>query len=197
MQIGVIGLGRMGGNIARRLMQNGHEAVVYDHDPNAIAALGRDGAIGAKGLDALVDQLHAPRAVWLMLPAGKITEDTIVQLARLLAPDDIIIDGGNTFWKDDIRRAKTLKGRSIHYVDVGTSGGVWGLERGYCMMIGGPKAVVQQLDPIFKTLAPGRGDIPRTPGFEKMTSTAEDGYIYCGPSGSGHFVKMVHNGIEY
>jgi len=170
MQIGVIGLGRMGGNITRRLIQNGHEAVVYDHDPNAVAALGRDGAIGAKGLDTLVDQLRAPRAIWLMLPAGKITEDTIVQLARLLAPDDIIIDGGNTFWKDDIRRAKTLKGRSIHYVDVGTSGGVWGLERGYCMMIGGPKAIVDRLDPVFKALA---------------------------PSGAGHFVKMIHNGIEY
>jgi 6-phosphogluconate dehydrogenase len=197
MQIGVIGLGRMGGNIARRLMQNGHEAVVYDHDPNAIAVLGRDGAIGAKGLDALVDQLRAPRAVWLMLPAGKITEDTIVQLARLLAPDDIIIDGGNTFWKDDIRRAKTLKGRSIHYVDVGTSGGVWGLERGYCMMIGGPKAVVDRLDPLFKALAPGLGNVPRTLKRDGRDPRAELGYLHCGPSGAGHFVKMIHNGIEY
>src|SRR5215472_2578917 len=162
MQIGVIGLGRMGGNITRRLIQNGHETVVYDHDPNAVAVLGRDGAIGAKGLDTLVDHLRAPRAVWLMLPAGKITEDTIVQLARLLAPDDTIIDGGNTFWKDAIRRAKTLKGRSIHYVDVGTSGGVWGLERGYCMMIGGPKAIVDRLDPLFQALAPGLGNLPRT-----------------------------------
>jgi 6-phosphogluconate dehydrogenase len=197
MQIGVIGLGRMGGNITRRFMQNGHEAVVYDHDPNAVAALGRDGAIGAKGLDTLVDQLRAPRAIWLMLPAGKITEDTIVQLARLLAPDDIIIDGGNTFWKDDIRRAKTLKGRSIHYVDVGTSGGVWGLERGYCMMIGGPKAIVDRLDPLFKALAPGLGNVPRTPGRDGRDPRAELGYLHCGPSGAGHFVKMIHNGIEY
>ena len=182
---------------ARRLIQNGHEAVVYDHDPNAIATLGRDGAIGAKGLDTLVDQLHAPRAVWLMLPAGKITEETIVQLARLLAPDDIIIDGGNTFWKDDVRRAKTLKGRSIHYVDVGTSGGVWGLERGYCMMIGGEKKEVDRLDPIFKALAPGEGDIPKTPGREKSDPRVGQGYMHAGPAGSGHFVKMVHNGIEY
>src|SRR5690349_10913304 len=197
MQIGVIGLGRMGGNITRRLIQNGHEPVVYDHDPNAVAALGRDGAIGAKGLDALVDQLRAPRAIWLMLPAGKITDDTIVQLARLLAPDDIIIDGGNTFWKDDIRRAKTLKGRSIHYVDVGTSGGVWGLERGYCMMIGGPKAIVDRLDPVFKALAPGLSNVPRTPGRDGRDPRAELGYLHCGPSGAGHFVKMIHNGIEY
>jgi 6-phosphogluconate dehydrogenase len=197
MQIGVIGLGRMGGNITRRLIQNGHEAVVYDQDANAVAALGRDGAVGAKGLDTLVDQLRAPRAIWLMLPAGKTTEDTIVQLARLLAPDDVIIDGGNTFWKDDIRRAKTLKGRSIHYVDVGTSGGVWGLERGYCMMIGGPKAIVDRLDPIFKALAPGLGNVPRTLGRDGRDPRAELGYLHCGPSGAGHFVKMIHNGIEY
>ena len=197
MQIGVIGLGRMGGNIARRLMQNGHEAIVYDHDPKAVAALGRDGAIGAKGLDALVRQMRAPRAIWLMLPAGKVTEDTIAELAPFLAADDIIIDGGNTFWKDDIRRAKMLKQRAIHYVDVGTSGGVWGLERGYCMMIGGPKAIVEHLDPLFNALAPGLGNVPRTFGRDGRDPRAELGYLHCGPSGAGHFVKMIHNGIEY
>jgi 6-phosphogluconate dehydrogenase len=194
MQIGVIGLGRMGGNITRRLMQNGHEAVVFDHDANAVAALGRDSAIGAKGLDTLVSQLRAPRAIWVMLPAGEITEDTIVELAKLLARDDIIIDGGNTFWKDDVRRAKMLKERAIHYVDVGTSGGVWGLERGYCMMIGGPKATVDRLDSLFKALAPGLGNVPRTPGRDGRAGL---GYLHCGPSGAGHFVKMIHNGIEY
>jgi 6-phosphogluconate dehydrogenase len=197
MQIGVIGLGRMGGNITRRLMQNGHEAVVYDHDANAVAALGRDGAIGAKGLDTLVSQLRAPRAIWVMLPAGKITDDTINQLAKLLARDDVIIDGGNTFWKDDVRRAKMLKERAIHHVDVGTSGGVWGLDRGYCMMIGGPKAIVDRLDPLFKALAPGLGNVPRTPGRDGRDPRAELGYLHCGPSGAGHFVKMIHNGIEY
>ena len=197
MQIGVIGLGRMGGNITRRLMQNGHEAVVYDHDAKAVATLGCDGAIGANGLDQLVSQLRSPRAIWVMLPAGKITEDTIVQLAKLLAPDDIVIDGGNTFWKDDIRRAKMLKERAVHYVDVGTSGGVWGLERGYCMMIGGPKAIVDHLDPLFKALAPGIGNVPRTPDRDGRDSRAELGYLHCGPCGAGHFVKMIHNGIEY
>src|SRR6202049_1298507 len=197
MQIGVIGLGRMGGNISRRLIKNGHEVVVYDHDANAVAALSRDGAKGAGGLDTLVQQLRPPRAVWVMLPAGKITEDVIAELAKLLAAGDVVLDGGNTFWRDDIRRAKMLEERNIHHVDVGTSGGVWGLERGYCMMIGGPREIVQRLDPIFKTLAPGRGDIPRTPGRDKLAGTAENGYIHCGPSGSGHFVKMVHNGIEY
>ena len=197
MQIGVIGLGRMGGTITRRFMQNGHEAVVFDHDANAVAALSRDGAIGAKGLDTLVRQLRAPRAIWVMLPAGEITEDTIVELAKLLARDDIIIDGGNQFWKDDVRRAKMLKERAIHYVDVGTSGGVWGLERGYCMMIGGPKAVVDRLDPLFKALAPGLGNVPRTPGRDGRDARAEFGYLHCGPSGAGHFVKMIHNGIEY
>jgi 6-phosphogluconate dehydrogenase len=197
MQIGVIGLGRMGGNITRRFMENGHEAVVYDHDAKAVAALGHDGAIGATGLDKLVSQLRAPRAIWVMLPAGKITDDTINQLAKLLAADDIIIDGGNTFWKDDIRRAKMLKERAIHYVDVGTSGGVWGLERGYCMMIGGPKAVVDRLDPLFNALAPGLGNVPHTPGRDGRDPRAELGYLHCGPSGAGHFVKMIHNGIEY
>jgi len=197
MQIGVIGLGRMGGNITRRLIQNGHEAVVYDHDANAIATLRQDGAMGAAGIDKLVKQLEPPRAVWLMLPAGKITEDTIDQLAELLAPGDIIIDGGNTFWKDDVRRAKKLKERAIHYVDVGTSGGIWGLERGYCMMIGGAKEVVAHLDPLFKALAPGLGNAPRTLGRDGRDPRAELGYIHAGPHGAGHFVKMVHNGIEY
>ena len=197
MQIGVIGLGRMGGNITRRLIQNGHETVVYDHDANAVATLRQDGAIGAAGVDKLVKQLEPPRAVWLMLPAGKITEDTIGQLAELLAPGDIIIDGGNTFWKDDVRRAKNLKKRAIHYVDVGTSGGVWGLERGYCMMIGGAKEVVEHLDPLFKALAPGLGNAPRTLARDGRDSRAELGYIHAGPHGAGHFVKMVHNGIEY
>jgi 6-phosphogluconate dehydrogenase len=197
MQIGVIGLGRMGGNIARRLIQHGHEPVVYDHDAKAIAALSRDGATPAAGLDKLVAQLRPPRPVWVMLPAGKITEDTIGQLAMLLAAGDIVLDGGNTFWKDDIRRAKMLKERNIHHVDVGTSGGVWGLERGYCMMIGGAKEIVERLDPIFKALAPGLGNVPRTPGRDGRDPRAEHGYIHAGPNGAGHFVKMVHNGIEY
>jgi 6-phosphogluconate dehydrogenase len=197
MQIGVIGLGRMGGNISRRLIQNGHEVVVYDHDPKAIAAVAEDGAKGVEGLDKLVAQLIPPRPVWVMLPAGKITEDTIAQLGKLLDAGDIVLDGGNTFWKDDIRRAKMLKERRIHHVDVGTSGGVWGLERGYCMMIGGDKAVVERLDPIFKALAPGRGNAPRTPDRDGRDPRAEQGYIHAGPNGAGHFVKMVHNGIEY
>jgi 6-phosphogluconate dehydrogenase len=197
MQIGVIGLGRMGGNITRRLIQGGHRAVVYDHDANAVATLRQDGAIGAAGIDKLVKQLEPPRAVWLMLPAGKITEDTIAQLAELLAPGDIIIDGGNTFWKDDVRRARKLKERAIHYVDVGTSGGIWGLERGYCMMIGGAKEVVARLDPLFKALAPGLGNAPRTLGRDGRDPRAELGYIHAGPNGAGHFVKMVHNGVEY
>jgi 6-phosphogluconate dehydrogenase len=197
VQIGVIGLGRMGGNIARRLIQNGHEAVVYDHDANAVATLSRHGAIGTAGLDKLAQQLRPPRPVWVMLPAGKITEDVIGELAKLLQAGDIIIDGGNTFWKDDIRRAKMLKERNIHYVDVGTSGGVWGLERGYCMMIGGRKDIVDHLDPIFKALAPGLGNLPRTPNRDGRDPRAEDGYIHAGPNGAGHFVKMVHNGIEY
>jgi 6-phosphogluconate dehydrogenase len=197
MQIGMIGLGRMGGNITRRLIQNGHEVVVYDRDPKPVAELGRDGAIGADGLDKLVQKLRAPRAVWVMLPAGKITEDTIRQLAKLLAAGDVVLDGGNTFWRDDIRRAKMLKERNIHHIDVGTSGGVWGLERGYCMMIGGDKEVVDRLDPIFSALAPGLGSVPRTPKRDGRDPRAEQGYIHAGPNGAGHFVKMVHNGIEY
>jgi 6-phosphogluconate dehydrogenase len=197
MQIGVIGLGRMGGNISRRLMQHGHEPVVYDHDAKAIAALTRDGATGAADLGKLVAQLRAPRAVWVMLPAGQITEDVIGQLGKLLSAGDVVLDGGNTFWKDDIRRAKMLKEKNIHHIDVGTSGGVWGLERGYCMMIGGPEEVVDRLDPIFKALAPGPGNLPRTPGRDGRDPRAEQGYIHAGPNGAGHFVKMVHNGIEY
>ena len=197
MQIGVIGLGRMGGNIARRLMRHGHEAIVHDHDSRAVAALVRDGAIGVAGIDQLAHKLSRPRAVWMMLPAGEITEAEIARLAALLEPGDVILDGGNSFWKDDIRRAATLKGRNIHYVDVGTSGGVWGLERGYCMMIGGEREVVERLDPIFAALAPGPGNLPRTPGRDGRDARAERGYIHAGPSGAGHFVKMVHNGIEY
>jgi len=197
MQIGVIGLGRMGGNISRRLIKNGHEVVVYDHDAKAVAALSRDGATGAGGLDKLVQQLRPPRAVWVMLPAGKITDDVIGELAKLLAAGDIVLDGGNTFWRDDIRRAKMLKARSIHHVDVGTSGGVWGLDRGYCMMIGGDKAIIDRLDPIFSALAPGLGNVPRTPKRDGRDPRAEHGYIHAGPNGAGHFVKMVHNGIEY
>jgi 6-phosphogluconate dehydrogenase len=197
MQIGVIGLGRMGGNITRRLMQNGHEAVVYDHDAKAVAAVSRDGATGAAGVDKLVKQLRPPRSVWVMLPAGKITEQVIEQLGGLLDAGDVVLDGGNTFWRDDIRRAKMLKERNIHHVDVGTSGGIWGLERGYCMMIGGPKEIVERLDPIFSALAPGLGNVPRTPGRNGRDPRAERGYIHAGPNGAGHFVKMVHNGIEY
>jgi 6-phosphogluconate dehydrogenase len=197
MQIGVIGLGRMGGNISRRLIKNGHEVVVYDHDAKAVAALSRDGAKGADGLDKLVQQLRPPRAVWVMLPAGKITEGVIGELAKVLAAGDVVLDGGNTFWRDDIRRAKMLKERTIHHVDVGTSGGVWGLDRGYCMMIGGDKAIVDRLDPIFSALAPGLGNVPRTPQRDGRDPRAEHGYIHAGPNGAGHFVKMVHNGIEY
>jgi 6-phosphogluconate dehydrogenase len=197
MQIGLIGLGRMGGNIARRLMRHGHEAIVHDRDSRAVAALASDGAIGVAGIDQLAHKLSRPRAVWVMLPAGEITETAIARLGALLEPGDVILDGGNSFWKDDIRRAATLKGRNIYYVDVGTSGGVWGLERGYCMMIGGEREVVERLDPIFAALAPGPGNLPRTPGRDGRDVRAERGYIHAGPSGAGHFVKMVHNGIEY
>ena len=198
MEIGVIGLGRMGGNISRRLMSAGHSCVVYDANPNASAALAQEGAQAARSLPDLVKRLdEKPRAVWVMLPAGKITEETIAELGRLLEPGDIIIDGGNTFYKDDVRRAKELAAKQVRYVDCGTSGGVWGLERGYCLMIGGPKEAVDYLDPIFSTLAPGSGEITRTPGREKRDNRAERGYIHAGPSGAGHFVKMVHNGIEY
>jgi 6-phosphogluconate dehydrogenase len=197
MQIGVVGLGRMGGNIARRLMKAGHACVVFDASPKAVDAVAKDGAEGVASLEDLVKALDAPRAVWSMLPAGEITEATVSKLGDLLEADDIVIDGGNSFYKDDIRRAKTLAEKKIHYVDCGTSGGVWGIERGYCMMIGGPKAAVERLDPIFAALAPGLGDIPRTEGRGGLDPRAEQGYIHAGPSGAGHFVKMVHNGIEY
>jgi 6-phosphogluconate dehydrogenase len=197
MQLGMIGLGRMGGNIVRRLIKHGHSAVVYDKDPKAVAALAADGAEGADALDDFVARLAKPRTAWVMLPAGKITEATIDALSKLMEPDDIIIDGGNSFWQDDVRRGKALKERGIHYIDVGTSGGVWGIERGYCMMIGGDKAVVDRLDPIFASLAPGIGDIPRTTGRNTRDPRVEQGYIHAGPVGAGHFVKMVHNGIEY
>jgi 6-phosphogluconate dehydrogenase len=197
MQLGMIGLGRMGGNIVRRLMKDGHTTVVYDKDPKAVAAIGADGAVGTGALEEFVKKLTKPRTAWVMLPAGKITEATIETLSKLMEAGDVIIDGGNTFWQDDVRRGKALKERGIHYVDVGTSGGVWGIDRGYCMMIGGDKAVVDRLDPIFKTLAPGVGDIPRTPGREGRDARIEQGYIHAGPVGAGHFVKMVHNGIEY
>src|SRR5215469_11665102 len=197
MQLGVIGLGRMGGNIVRRLMKHGHTAVVYDKDEKAVAGLAADGAAGAKALDDFIKKLEKPRTAWVMLPAGPITEETIGALAKLMEAGDVIIDGGNTFWQDDVRRGKKLKERGIHYLDVGTSGGIWGIERGYCMMIGGDKAVVDRLDPIFKTLAPGIGDIPLTHGRDGRDPRIEQGYIHAGPVGAGHFVKMIHNGIEY
>jgi 6-phosphogluconate dehydrogenase len=197
MQLGMIGLGRMGGNIVRRLMQHGHDCVVYDRDAGAVSTIVGEGAHGSGGLADLVKQLKAPRAVWVMLPSGEITEATVTELGGLLDKGDIIIDGGNSFWQDDIRRGAALVPKGIHYVDVGTSGGVWGLERGYCMMIGGDKEVVQHLDPIFAAMAPGIGDVPRTPHREGRDPRAEQGYIHAGPIGAGHFVKMVHNGIEY
>jgi len=198
MQLAMVGLGRMGANMTRRLMRGGHQLVVSDLSPDAVKALAGEGATGSTSLDDLVSKLTAPRAAWVMVPSGDATEKTVQTLLARMDKGDTIIDGGNSFFKDDVRRAEMCATKGVHYVDVGTSGGVWGIDRGYCMMIGGPKEAVQRLDPIFKTLAPGRGDIPRTPGFERRTgSTAEEGYIHCGPSGSGHFVKMVHNGIEY
>jgi 6-phosphogluconate dehydrogenase len=197
MQLGMVGLGKMGANMVRRLMRGGHQCVVTDLSPQNIDTLVKEGATGAPSLAELVKKLNAPRAVWIMVPSGGATEKTVEQLAGLLSSGDTIIDGGNSFFKDDVRRAKMLEPKGVHYVDVGTSGGVWGLERGYCMMIGGAKAAVDRLDPIFNTLAPGMGDIPRTPGRDKLGGTAEKGYIHCGRPGSGHFVKMVHNGIEY
>ena len=197
MQLGMIGLGRMGGNIVRRLMRHGHSTVVYDKDPKAVAGLAADGAAGSATLEEFVAKLERPRTAWVMLPAGRITETTIETIAGVMQEGDVIIDGGNTFWQDDVRRGKALKARGIHYVDVGTSGGVWGLDRGYCMMIGGEKQVVDRLDPIFAALAPGAGDIPRTPGREGRDPRIEQGYIHAGPVGAGHFVKMIHNGIEY
>jgi 6-phosphogluconate dehydrogenase len=197
MQLGLIGLGRMGGNIARRLMRDGHTTAVYDVSAKARETLAGDGAQAFESVAALVAAMPAPRAIWVMLPAGEITEQTIDELGGLLQAGDTIIDGGNTFYKDDVRRAAALKPKGIHYIDVGTSGGVWGLDRGYCMMIGGDAEEVTRLDPIFKTLAPGAGDIPRTADREGRDPRVEQGYLHTGPAGSGHFVKMVHNGIEY
>jgi 6-phosphogluconate dehydrogenase len=196
MQLGMIGLGRMGANMVRRLEKAGHQCVVYDRSTDAVQDVVKDGATGSKSLDDFVAKLKAPRAIWMMVPAA-IVDSMIAELLPKLSKDDILIDGGNSYYIDDIRRAKELTAKGIHYVDVGTSGGVWGLERGYCEMIGGETKIVQHLDPIFKALAPGRGDIPRTPGRERASGTAEEGYLHCGPSGAGHFVKMVHNGIEY
>jgi 6-phosphogluconate dehydrogenase len=196
MQLGMIGLGRMGANMVRRLMKNGHQCVVFDRSVDAVKGLAGEGAAGASSLADFVSKLSTPRAIWLMVPAA-VVDGTLKDLVPLLGKDDVVIDGGNSYYIDDIRRQKDLRPKGVHYVDVGTSGGVWGLERGYCMMIGGDDDAVARLDPIFKTLAPGRGDIPRTPGREKVGGTAEDGYLHCGPTGAGHFVKMVHNGIEY
>jgi len=196
MQLGMIGLGRMGANMVRRLQRNGHQCAVYDRNAEAVQALTGEGAVGSASLDDFVGKLQHPRAVWLMVPAA-VVDRTLSDLGPRLSADDIIIDGGNSYYIDDIRRAQELKTKGIHYVDVGTSGGIWGAERGYSQMIGGETSVVEHLDPIFKTLAPGRGEIPRTPGREAIGGTAEEGYLHCGPSGAGHFVKMVHNGIEY
>ncbi len=197
MQLGMIGLGRMGANIVRRLMRDGHQCVVYDLNPDNVKRLTDEGAAGGTSLEDFLGKLSKPKTVWVMVPAGSITEKTIEELSRRMASDDVIVDGGNSFYKDDVRRAKSLQGKGIHYADVGTSGGIWGTERGYCLMIGGEKEVIQRLDPLFKTLAPGRSGIDRTPGRGKTSGTAEEGYLYCGPVGAGHFVKMIHNGIEY
>ena len=197
MQLGMVGLGRMGANMVRRLMRNGHQCVVFDLNPDNVKHLVGEGATGAESMEDFVHKLTVPRAAWVMVPAGDATEHTVMTLANLMQAGDTIIDGGNSYFKDDVRRSKILKEKNIHYMDVGTSGGVWGLERGYCMMLGGSQESAARLDPIFNTLAPGIGDIPHTPGREGKKSTAEQGYLYCGPSGAGHFVKMVHNGIEY
>src|SRR6266853_1554732 len=196
MQLGMIGLGRMGANMVRRVLKGGHRCIVFDRSPKAVNELVQEKATGSSSLNDFVSKLEKPRAIWLMVPAAAV-EETIADLLPHLEPEDILIDGGNSYYVDDIRRAKELAPTRIHYVDVGTSGGVWGLERGYCMMIGGETSVVKHLDPIFSTLAPGAGDVPRTPGREKFDGTAEQGYLRCGPNGAGHFVKMVHNGIEY
>jgi len=196
MHLGMVGLGRMGANMVRRLLKKGHQSVVFDRSPKAVQDLVQEKAAGSDSLGSLVKQLSKPRAIWLMVPAA-VVDQSIAELLPLLEAGDILIDGGNSYYIDDIRRAKQLTPKQIHYVDVGTSGGVWGLERGYCLMIGGEKEVVKHLDPIFSALAPGGGDVPRTPGRESIGGTAEQGYLHCGPNGAGHFVKMVHNGIEY
>jgi len=196
MIIGMIGLGRMGGNMVKRLLRGGHQCVVYDLSPENVAALVREGAIGASSYDDLIARLEAPRAIWIMVPAGAATEKTVHALAERMGAGDTIIDGGNSYFKDDVRRAKELRQRGINYLDAGTSGGIWGIDRGYCLMIGGPTDAVARLEPIFRTLAPGRGTIESTPGRTK-SSTSEQGYLHCGPEGAGHFVKMIHNGIEY
>jgi 6-phosphogluconate dehydrogenase len=193
----MIGLGRMGANMVRRLMRGGHQCVVFDLNSENVKQLASEGATAAASIDDFVKKLTKPRAAWVMVPAGSPTEKTVLSLAEMMDKGDTIIDGGNSYFKDDVARARALQPKGLHYVDVGTSGGIWGIRRGYCMMIGGPPEAVQRLDPIFKTLAPGRGNIPRTPGREKNPGTVEDGYLHCGPSGAGHFVKMVHNGIEY
>jgi len=197
MQLGMVGLGRMGANMTRRLVRGEHQLVVSDLSPDAVKQLAGEGAVASSSLEDLVAKLKAPRAVWIMVPAGGPTENTVQSLLQHMQPGDVIIDGGNSNFKDDVRRSRICKSKGVDYVDVGTSGGVWGLERGYCQMIGGENEVVKHLDPIFKTLAPGRGNVDRTPGREKATGTSEEGYLHCGPNGAGHFVKMVHNGIEY
>jgi len=197
MQLGMVGLGRMGANMTRRLMREKHQLVVTDLSADNVQQLASEGAIASSSLDDFISKLKPPRVAWLMVPAGDPTEKTVIALSERMSAGDTIIDGGNSYFKDDVRRSKMLAKKGIHYVDVGTSGGIWGIDRGYCMMIGGPDSAVRDLDPIFKTLAPGRGEVARTPGREKMPGTAEDGYLHCGPSGAGHFVKMVHNGIEY
>ncbi|MBI2059491.1 MAG: decarboxylating 6-phosphogluconate dehydrogenase [Nitrospirae bacterium] len=197
MKMGMVGLGRMGANMVRRLLRGKHECVVFDLSADNVKAMAKEGATGAASLDDFTSKLGKPKVAWVMVPAGKPTEETVSALAKGMGKGDVIIDGGNSYFKDDVRRSKTLEPKGISYVDVGTSGGVWGLERGYCMMIGGPKNAVDTITPILKTLAPGKGDTPRTPGREKKSGTAEDGYLHCGPAGAGHFVKMIHNGIEY
>jgi 6-phosphogluconate dehydrogenase len=197
VQLGLIGLGRMGGNMARRLVRGGHEVVAWDRSAEAVKSVKADGARGVGSLDELVSILRPPRAVWVMVPAGSPTEDTVSALGATLRADDVVIDGGNTHYKDDVRRAKALSARGVHYVDVGTSGGVWGAERGYCLMIGGDAAIVSRLTPVFRTLAPGRGGVAPTPGRDDAGSPANEGFLHCGPVGAGHFVKMIHNGIEY
>jgi 6-phosphogluconate dehydrogenase len=197
MQLGMVGLGRMGANIVRRLMKSGHQCVVYDVNPDSVAALAAEGATGANSVEEFVAALEAPRAAWVVVPAGEITERTVGELADHMDADDVIIDGGNTFYRDDIRRAKELQAKGVHYVDCGTSGGVWGLERGYCLMIGGEPQVIERLEPLFAAIAPGVDAAERTPGRDGEPAQAEHGYLHCGPAGAGHFVKMVHNGIEY